>query len=315
MIFRTQLLLPPHNHQIDQNNSTFCIGSCFAENISRKMSEVCLNVTVNPLGVMYNPISICQTLDRISKKKYFQEEELMYNKNSQLYYSFDSHTLLNNETIEDTLNLLNKKIDSAHKSFTESDFLIITFGTSWLYKLTENGKVVANCQKQPSSLFTRESLSVPESVNALKTLFLKDQFKHKQIILTVSPIRHIKDGLQQNTLSKSTLICAVHELCSLFENVTYFPSYEIMLDDLRDYRFYTSDMIHPSEVAIDYIWESFKTRFIPETATIFFDEIISIRKSLEHRPFNKQSDSHLKFISKLDNRIKALNKKIGKKCF
>ncbi|MFI3267795.1 MAG: GSCFA domain-containing protein [Rikenellaceae bacterium] len=315
MIFRTPIHLTAHNYQITHKNSIFCIGSCFAENISKKFSEYRFDAISNPFGVLYNPVSICNSIERIINNTPFTDKDILLDKTSSLYFSYDAYTLFNSEDKDEILQNLNKKLAQAHEHFTQSDTLIITLGTSFVYKLKDSDYVVANCQKQHPATFTREKLSVNQISETLSSLFEKESLKNKQIIVTVSPIRHKKDGFEANSLSKASLLCSVHEMCDKFDNVSYFPSYEIMMDDLRDYRFYAEDMIHPSEQAISYIWEQFKTRYIPEGTQNLFSEIKLIQKRLNHKPFNPDSESHKKFLSDLDSRIDTLNKKMGKNIF
>ncbi|MFI3262632.1 MAG: GSCFA domain-containing protein [Rikenellaceae bacterium] len=315
MNFRTPIHLLAHNYQINYNDSIFCIGSCFAENMSNRLSECKFEVDVNPFGVVYNPISIQQSLERIIENIPFSDEGIHCDINSGLYFSYDAYTLFNNEIKSEVLRKLNEKLDLAHKNFMKSTVVVITLGTSFIYKLRNSGDVVANCQKQHPEIFLRERLTVMEVSQALNSLFSKNLFKDKQVILTVSPIRHKKDGFQANMLSKATLLCGVHEMCERYENVNYFPSYEIMMDDLRDYRFYAEDMIHPSDLAIEYIWEQFKGCYISETAQSMFKEIKLIQKRLNHRPFNPESETHKKFLTELKDKIEILNKKMGKNIF
>lgn len=315
MIFRTPIISAPQSYQIEHKDTIFCVGSCFAENISKKLSEHCFEVVVNPLGVIYNPISIYDTIERVIENRQITVDDLKKDLNSNLYYSFDTHTLFNSESCQQTAYSINKKIEEANSHFIKSNVVIITLGTSFIYRLKESQKVVANCQKQPASLFDREFLSLSETTLVLKKLLSKVEFKNKHIILTVSPIRHTKDGHESNSFSKASLLCSVHEICNTFKNVSYFPSYEIMIDDLRDYRFYAQDMIHPTETAIEYIWQHFLTRYVSENSQKLLPEIKSIQKRLSHRPFNPESESHQKFLDELKIRIENLNKKCGKNIF
>lgn len=315
MIFRTPISLPPSQYEIDLNKSIFCVGSCFAENISKRMAELKFDVTTNPLGIVFNPASISKTLERVINCKLFTNEDLEIHPQSLLYYTLDAHSSFNSTVSSETLEKLNCSIMESHNALLKSSIVIVTLGTAWIYTTSEAGDIVSNCHKLPSGNFNRKMMSAQDISTTLQTLFSKDIFINKHIIITVSPVRHLKDSLTQNSLSKSTLICAVHDTCDKMKQVSYFPSYEIMMDDLRDYRFYESDMIHPSPTAIDYIWECFETCYIqPQTSSIL-REIEQINRALTHRPFNKDSESYKKFIDNTNNKIINLNKKVGKELF
>jgi hypothetical protein len=214
------------------------------------------------------------------------------------------------------LKKINNSITIANKHLKDANFVLITFGTSWIYELKKSGKIVSNCHKIPTKEFNRRKLTVEDILKTYTSII--NQLKHINpninIVFTVSPIRHIKDGVTENQLSKSTLLLAIDELVNNFKNVTYFPSYEIMMDDLRDYRFYNDDMTHPSKIAISYIWDKFKHTYIANYVCDTMLKIEKINQSIQHRPFQPESESHQKFlknilakIENLENNFNSLN--------
>jgi len=263
--------------------------------------------TCNPFGILFHPLAIEKLIDFAVSKKGFTEKDLFFHE--ERWHSFDAHSDLSNSNKTELVKNLNAIVKSTLQQITESTHIIITFGTAWVYRNVENNKVVANCHKVPQKRFKKELLSVEEITQSLeKTIHLIRTINPEaNIIFTVSPVRHIKDGFIENQLSKSHLITAIHNIinCQL-SIVNYFPSYEIMMDELRDYRFYAEDMLHPSQVAINYIWERFSETWISESAYKTMEDVETIQKGLAHRPFNPDSESHLKFESKLREKITKL---------
>lgn len=313
MIFRTEIDIKPSKVEVNYDSKLFFVGSCFAENIEKRLRRLHFNTTVNPLGVLYNPLSIAASLQRFNDVKLFEESDIELDSISGDYFTFDAYTLLNNSDKSSLLDGLNSIVVDSHNRLESCDILVITLGTSWIYRDVRSHQVVANCQKQPSSRFIRERLSVESIVASFTELLSAECYKNKQIIFTVSPIRHLKDGLQENSLSKSTLICAAHQLVEQFENVSYFPSYEILMDDLRDYRFYESDMVHPSKVAVDYIWISFLTSFLSKKSQEIVKKMDKIVKALEHRPIDPNSQRSKEHFLENEKKLEELKKKLNLK--
>lgn len=309
MQFRTQIRIPNSNSLIDYNSKIMSLGSCFAENMGDKFQHFKFQNTINPFGIIFNPVSIEKIIDKAVHATLFTEEDIFFY--NERWHSFDVHSDLSNSNKEDLLELLNAIIKSTNQQISESTHFIITYGTSWAYRDIESDSIVANCHKVPQKQFKKELLSVGEIkksiANTMKLIHAVNP--NCSIIFTVSPVRHIKDGFVENQWSKANLISAIHnvlnsEHCKL--QTEYFPSYEIMMDELRDYRFYAEDMLHPNQVAIDYIWKRFKETTISESAFTVMEEVGRIQKSLSHKPFNPNSESHLKFESKVREKITTL---------
>ena len=286
------------------------IGSCFADNIGGKMTDCRFNALVNPFGVLYNPLSVSSCCRLLLKPLLFEESDLFLYDG--MYHSFMHHGKFSGTTAENSLNKINESFAFAAGHFREADYLIITFGTAYVFRYKENGRVVANCHKLPAAQFERELLSVDEIVNEWSAL-LEDIWADKpslKIIFTVSPIRHMKDGAHFNQISKSMLLLAQQSLADKYpERISYFPAYELMMDELRDYRFYASDMIHPSEIAIDYLWERFCDTYMDSATKDVMKEVENILRALKHRPFNPSTDAHNQFLIQTMQKIKLFQDK------
>lgn len=285
------------------------VGSCFAVNMSEKLDYFKFQNHCNPFGILFHPLAIEKLIDFAVSGKQFTENDIFFH--NELWHCFDVHSDLSNSNNEELLVSLNAIIKSTNHHLIESTHFIITYGTSWVYRNIESNSIVANCHKVPQKQFKKELLSVGEIEESIaNTIKLIHSINPNcNIIFTVSPVRHIKDGFIENQWSKSNLISAIHsvlntEHCKL--NTGYFPSYDIMMDELRDYRFYAEDMLHPNQVAIDYIWKRFKETTISENAFGVMEEVERIQKSLSHKPFNPNSESHLKFESKVREKITIL---------
>ncbi|MBC5839913.1 GSCFA domain-containing protein [Flavobacterium sp. F-380] len=304
MQFRTQIPISQSNHLIDYNVKMVSLGSCFAENMSAKLDYYQFQNYCNPFGIIFNPSSIEKLIDRITTKKYYTEKDIFfYNEH---WHCFELHSQFSNPNKELFLISINGLIDVTRQKIEQASQIIITYGTAWIYRSRESMEIVANCHKVPQKEFDKELLSVAliqESITNTIEL-IRSINPSASFIFTISPVRHIKDGFVQNQLSKSHLFSALHDvLQKKNDGVSYFPSYEIMMDELRDYRFYTEDMLHPNQVAIDYIWERFVDTAISAHSKETMIEIDSIQKSLQHRSFNPSSDSHQKFEIKLQAKI------------
>lgn len=270
MDFTTKVDIPKHSVQIDYNSKILLLGSCFSTEIGAMLKDYKFNVLVNPFGVLYNPCSVANSVGYLcSGKEFAQEDVIQTNPTDKIspckYASFAHHSSFARESADDFLKYANEQLRCASEFFKQADTVIITLGTSWIYRYKESGKIVSNCHKRLAQEFDRERLSVKEVVDTLGMMC--DQMQDKRVIFTVSPIRHFKDGAHENTLSKATLLLAIEEYISgsTHKNVAYFPSYEILMDELRDYRFYAEDMVHPSSVSVKYIFERFKETFIPQS--------------------------------------------------
>jgi len=298
MSFLTEIQIPEFPWKMDYSKSMMFFGSCFSENIGQKMLDLKFKVDMNPFGILYNPESIANSLRLLINKKVFTEEDLFFEQG--LWNSFYHHSRFSNTDSNVALETINNRISSSAEFLKTADYLVITFGTSWVYELKKTGKIVSNCHKVPAAEFKRYRLGVYEITETYRDL-LEDLWKFNpalKIIFTVSPIRHWKDGAIENQVSKATLLLAIDRLKTGFgENVCgYFPSYELMMDELRDYRFYAEDMLHLSPVAVDYIFERFSKTMISKESANLFKDIIKIRKAVLHRPVSPETAKFKQFI-------------------
>ncbi len=286
--------------QIDYNSKVLFLGSCFSENIADKFSYFKLNHLVNPFGILFHPKPIESFITNVINEKEYTVSDLFYH--DQLWHCFDAHSRLSHESKEQILNSLNNSIRETHRFLKEASHVILTYWTSWIYRDIASDTLVANCHKLPQKKFLKELYSVDQvkaSLDAIDAL-IKSINPKITIINTVSPVRHLKDGFVENNLSKAHLIAAVNDICGSSKKQYYFPSYELMMDELRDYRFYSEDMLHPNQVAINHIWERFKTVWISEEAFDTLKEIDGIQKGIAHRPFHPNSDAHQLFLEQLE---------------
>ena len=307
MNFRTQIPIPQNLNPIDYNSKIVSLGSCFAVNMAEKFEYYKFQNSVNPFGIIFNPVSIEKLICRIVNQVFFTEKDIFFH--NERWHCFEVHSDLSNANKEEFLENLNVILKRSLIQLFQASHVIITFGTSWVYRNFESNTLVANCHKLPQNQFQKEILSVETIGNSIKnTIDLIQKINPDcNFIFTVSPVRHLKDGFVENQRSKSHLITAIHDAIKPeLTAVNYFPSYEIMMDELRDYRFYVEDMLHPSAVAIDYIWSKFKESTIAESDFPVMEQVDSIQKSLSHKPFNPNSESHLRFESKLKEKMTNL---------
>ena len=312
MQFRTYINIKPAAEQIDHTKSIFSLGSCFAENIASRLQRAKFHVVSSPTGILFNPESIANTLDKLTlfanadAAKRLIEAELRNTDGRWYNYNFHSVFCDSNKAHA------TDKMVSAHmagvNALQRADIVIITFGTAWAYYLKECGEVVANCHKQPQSLFSRQLLSVEHIAKRYDKLLSDGALAQKRVIFTVSPIRHLADGAEDNSLSKATLRVAIAELVRNHSNVEYFPSFEIVNDELRDYRFYADDMVHPSPLAIDYIWQRFSEYAFNTTTRQLIEQIARITQAAEHKPFEPTSEAHKRFCRQKLSQIEELNR-------
>ncbi len=306
--FRTILTVPKANFSIAHQHKLLSVGSCFAENIGQRLEQLKFNIVRNPFGILYNPISIAKGLNRLLSTNVIDSDALF--KHNELWHHFDFHSQFANSNQDEALNQINQSINKGHHQLQVLDTLILTFGTAYVFEYIETQQVVGNCHKLPNHLFNRRLLSLKAITDSIYPILKKLQTlrPNLNIILTVSPIRHIRDGLIQNQRSKATLLLAIETLQKQLSNVHYFPSYEIMMDDLRDYRFYGKDLIHPNEMALDYIWDSFSNTYFNETTLQLNQQLHKLQKAMAHRPFNPHSNQHQTFLQKQLNKVEQLSK-------
>jgi len=300
MILNTVVPIPKSDFPIGYHSKILSLGSCFAENMAAQLDYFKFQNTANPFGILFHPLAIERLIDHaVSEKEITQNDVFCHNA---LWHSFDAHSDCSRSESDELICNLNAILKTTREQIVTSTHIIITLGTAWVYRHLETNRVVANCHKVPQKQFNKELLSIDAITQSIEriTALISQANKTAHLIFTVSPVRHLKDGFVENQRSKSHLIAAIHQTIQKQPAIRhYFPSYEMMMDELRDYRFYAPDMIHPSPTAITYIWERFKDTWITEDAYKTIDAVDAIQKGLAHRPFNPNSESHLAFTSKL----------------
>jgi Mor family transcriptional regulator len=304
----TKTTLPAIAHKITHNEAILLSGSCFAANMGDRLTQAKFKVCVNPSGVVYNPAAIHDYLRRTLSGTPYTESDLFVSDGQ--YHSFGHHSSFSSANRDEALQKMNASREQAFACLKEGTWLIVTFGTAYVYRLKSGNRIVANCHKQPDALFDRSRMSVEEITDLWIPLLKAIRAINPCIkfLFTVSPIRHRKDGLHENQLSKATLLLAAEKLEQCTEQSYYFPAYEIMNDELRDYRFYAEDMVHPSPLAIDYIWERFQTCLMDEATQAAIREWQPIRRAIEHLPFNPQSEAYRDFLSQTLLKIEEYRK-------
>ena len=312
MKFRTEIHLPPSAFPVSHSHKIMTMGSCFAENISGCLKQSGFRVDSNPFGILYNPASLAQSLYRLMDRKLFTEDEVFLSDG--VYSSFWHHSRFSEENSESFLSEVNTRLQESSAFLREAKLLILTFGTSYVYRLKDSGQVVSNCHKLPADRFLHQRLSPEEITREWQQLIgdLRAFNPELRILFTISPIRHWKDGAHENQLSKSVLLLSADEI--IRENAHccfYFPSYELLLDDLRDYRFYAEDLLHPSDQAIEYIWEKFSACFFSSETQALIKEWESIQRDLNHKPFHPESETYLRFRENAEEREAAFRRRFA----
>jgi hypothetical protein len=297
MELRTKLNIEPFQEKITYNDGVMFIGSCFASSIGSRMEMGHMPVMINPAGAVFNPVSVCNTIDTIISEKEFTLEDLDYNDGT--WFSYYHYTDFSSDNPVKVLEKINNKSKEAFAFLKKAKFLFITLGTARIYRLKKTGVVVSNCHKVPASHFIPELMTVSDIVNTMKRQLdrLNELFPGLKIIFTISPVRHWKDGAHGNQVSKSILFVAVEELLNQSLGIQYFPAYELVMDDLRDYRFYNDDMLHPSDTAINYIWEAFSGCYLESKTVKIYNEVVKITKACKHRLLTDSPSKIKKFAS------------------
>ena len=306
MNFTTKVPILKYQNPMDYNSKIISLGSCFAENMGAKFDYFKFQNETNPFGIIFNPVSIEKLIHRIVNKIKFTEKDIFFH--NDFWHCYEVHSEFSNANKEDFLSELNLIIQKSNNLIIQSTHFRITYGTSWVYRNKTSNEIVANCHKVPQNQFKKEILSVEiieQSIENTINLIQKIN-PNCNFIFTISPVRHIKDGFVENQRSKAHLITAIQNSQLATRNSQYFPSYEIMMDELRDYRFYADDMLHPSRTAIDYIWIKFFENYVSESEFSTMNQVCEIQRALKHRPFNPDSESHLKFLSNLNLKISKI---------
>ncbi len=309
MEFRTKIPIPKSDDPIGYSSLVFSVGSCFAVNMAERLSHFKFANVVNPTGILFHPEAICNFFRDVAGERRFSAADTFFH--NELYHSFDAHSDLSRMHQDEIVGSLNAAMERSRQQMQRASHIIVTYGTAWIYRHLSSQRVVANCHKVSQKDFSKELLScdsIRESTSRIIEI-IRGINRTTAIIFTISPVRHIKDGFIENQRSKSNLLAGMHDAIQNKEDVHYFPSFEIMMDELRDYRFYADDMIHPSRAAIDYIWQRFTESWISEDSYPIMKEVDSVSKSLAHKPFNPETNSHRQFLEDLNKKIDALQKR------
>jgi len=297
-MFRTKVIPAISEHKLSLEDQILALGSCFAMNIGQKLKDYKFDITVNPFGTLFNPLSIFKLVNQAAHREII--EALGIVEQQGVFHHYDLHSELSKLDKDELLSHANQVLQSVGALLPTTSYIIYTFGTAIVYERKETGDIVANCHKVPGNNFNRRMLSIEEIVHGFKVNYelIKSINKHTRFILTVSPVRHQKESFEQNNVSKSVLRIACEHIVHQNTDVAYFPAFEIMMDELRDYRFYAADMLHPNEMATDYIWKKFQESYFDENQKDFVRKWDKVRKALAHKPFNKDSEQHQLFINK-----------------
>ena len=318
MDFTTKITIPPLPEacQLSYKTPVMSMGSCFAAHLQEKFVYHKLPFFSHPFGTLFHPLAIERSLERVCKGQTFTEADFFLQ--DDLWLSFELHSQWANPSLPALLAQLNQQMASLQEALSQTSLIVLTLGTAWVYEHLDTGNIVANCHKQPQKIFRKKLLSLAEIKTSLEHIvaLVREKQPDMKVLFTVSPVRHLKDSAMENQLSKSLLLCAIHELLGTGspkkgDNLFYFPSYELLMDELRDYRFYKEDMLHPTEQAVQYVWERFTETCFTSEAQALMQEVASIQRALAHRPFNLEGEKHQQFLSKLQERIKAVEAKIS----
>lgn len=304
--FRTIVTPGKPGFEISYKDSIVSVGSCFSENIGKKLAERKFKININPFGQQYNPLSVSNAILRLINAEPYTESDLVYH--DELFHSFDHHGSFSRSTASETLQHINSNLATAASAIREATVLFLTFGTAHFFTLNETNRAVSNCHKLSGSLFTKHLISPDEIVTSVSKAIaqLKEANPKINIILTVSPVRYFAFGHHENTISKSFLFAAIHQLQKLDSSLYYFPAYELVMDDLRDYRFFAEDMLHPNYQATQYVWEALCNSMIDSATNKKMKEVEEIISAVNHRPRNPDSDAHKRFLKKYIELMKQL---------
>jgi hypothetical protein len=305
MELRRELIIREYKEQLHLPDRVMLCGSCFTEHLGEKFNQFHFPVLQNPNGIIFNPVSISKSITSYISNKKYTPSDIFYTR--EWWTSWDHHTQFSHSDQEVLLQMINGAQQQAHDFLKSADWLIITLGSAFVYQL-ENGEVVANCHKVPADKFRKKLLPLVDVLsvldNMIHRLFLYNP--KLKIIFTISPVRHLRDGFIENNRSKAVLIEAVHHLVEKFSRLYYFPAYELVIDDLRDYRFYAEDMVHPNYLATDYVWDKFTEACINKPSREIMRQINEINAARAHKPFQPESSAHKAFLQKNLEKVKSL---------
>lgn len=299
MKFRTEIDIAPFRTRIGYENRILALGSCFAEHIAARLARARFRVTANPTGILFNPLSAAAAIRSFGTPVSAGE----LHRDGERWFHFGFHGDFSAPTAGEALRRMNAARQAGAEALRTADRVLLTFGTAWVYE--RGGEVVANCHRQPADVFTRRRLTVAEVVESVAAL-LEGPLSGRKILLSVSPVRHLGDTLAGNAVSKATLRLAAEQITERFPDAAYFPAFEILTDDLRDYRFYADDLVHPAPQAVEYVWEKFSRAVLSERAQALLPEVEALVAAAAHRPRNPQGEAHRAFCRRCLERIAAL---------
>ncbi|MGM0582053.1 MAG: GSCFA domain-containing protein [Bacteroidota bacterium] len=303
MELKTTIEIKPTEEKIHPHDRITSIGSCFADHIGSRFEEMKMDILSNPFGIIYNPISQMRLIKAALNEEDLNEEHIIENRD--IYNHLDAHSLFGKKNLIELKEGIREASSRLKEYLESSKVLILTFGTAWVYRYEKTQEIIANCHKLPSQNFNKELLELDDIIREVTSTlqFLKEKNPELRIILTVSPVRHIKDGIPENMLSKSILRLATNKIKKAIEKTYYFPAFELMMDDLRDYRFYAEDMIHPNNMARNFIWQRFRETYFSEPLFAYCDKWQSIKNDLNHRVMNPGSEEHVQFLEALQKKL------------
>jgi len=316
MKFRTEVDIKISEKKINPEDQIFSVGSCFATEMLELFQKGQLQTLSNPFGTIFNPYSISKAIQKLHDSEFYKDEDLITFNDG--FISLDHHTSFDFPFVHQTLEKINERIEVGNLFLQNTNWIIITYGTSFIYEFVPKKKLVANCHKIPQKFFEKRLLTWEEIYTSITETILNLNDicpENLQILFTVSPVRHTKDGMAENQLSKAKLISGIHEVIENFENCHYLPVYEMMMDDLRDYRFYKEDLIHPNSQAINYIFEKFGNAFFSDETKEFVTENFKINQALNHKTSDHKNPKYQEFLNKLNERITQQQKKVKHKIF
>lgn len=306
MQFHLNFPITPLAPAIQYGQELLLMGSCFAEEIGERLNVNQFNTIINPNGILFNPLSITKAITSYLDGKLYTEADLF--RHQGVWRSWEHHSRYADVDLPASLAQINASQTAAINAIEKIDWLILTFGSAHVYSLKENNQVVGNCHKIPATDFNKRLLTVEEIVTALDNVMHRLFFRNRKvnILFTVSPVRYVRDGVVENNLSKAILLQAVHHLVNKFNRLHYFPAYELVIDDLRDYRFYKEDLVHPNEQAIQYVWEHVVKYCVATDSQALLNTIGELLKAARHKPFNPESEQHIQFLKRNAEKVKGL---------
>ncbi len=306
MQFRTEIPLQPAPFQLDHQKKILSLGSCFAERIGQRLADGKFDILSNPLGIFYHPLALSKLLRMALGLE--SAPDIRFAEHLNLWHSFDLHGSFREREESVLRSSIDKELANLKAHLAKTDSLLLTLGTAWVYETLSEGKMVANCHKYPAAYFQKRLLSVEEVVLDYTRLLaeLKNLRPKLNVILTVSPVRHQRDTLVLNSVSKSVLRLSAHQLSEQFEQVYYYPAFELLMDDLRDYRYYANDLLHPNEQGEQYVWEHFGASFFSDKTQALLKRWEKLRQGLSHRPFQTEGEAYRKFLENLLLKLESL---------